>query len=150
MTTRYSAEGGFWLATSSSVSLSQLRRGSKASWNFPQCNRASCNWAIRSATWGWGGGEDDGHPRTETKTSEMDCYDSHPFVEGVPLEVGALQVVFQRLRVCVFGGTLNQALTDGVDMLQLGLNAVHLLSLHSLKTRGGLINTSCFFIIFST
>ena len=52
LTTRYSADGGFWLATSSSVSLSQLSRGSRASWNFPQCNRASCSWAIRSATWG--------------------------------------------------------------------------------------------------
>lgn len=51
LTTRYSADGGFWLATSSSVSLSQLRRGSRASWNFPQCNRASCSWAILSATW---------------------------------------------------------------------------------------------------
>lgn len=50
LTTRYSADGGFWLTTSSSVSLSQLSRGSSASWNFPQCNRASCNWAIRSAT----------------------------------------------------------------------------------------------------
>lgn len=52
LTTRYSADGGFWLVTSSSVSLSQLSRGSRASWNFPQCNRASCSWAIRSATWG--------------------------------------------------------------------------------------------------
>lgn len=51
LTTRYSADGGFWLATSSSVSVSQLNKGSRASWNFPQCNKASCSWAMRSATW---------------------------------------------------------------------------------------------------
>lgn len=51
LTTRYSADGGFWLATSSSVSLNQLNKGSRASWNFPQCNKASCSWAMRSATW---------------------------------------------------------------------------------------------------
>lgn len=60
---------------------------------------------------------------------------SYPFVERVPLEVGALQVVLQRLGVRVFGGTLNQALPHSVDMLQLRLNAVHLLPLHSLKQR---------------
>lgn len=50
LTTRYSADGGFWLAISSSVSLNQLNRGSRASWNFPQCKRASWSWAILSAT----------------------------------------------------------------------------------------------------
>lgn len=60
---------------------------------------------------------------------------SYPFVERVPLEVGALQVVLQRLGVRVFGRTLNQALTHSVDVLQPRLNAVHLLPLHGLKTR---------------
>lgn len=60
---------------------------------------------------------------------------SYPFVERVPLEVGALQVVLQCLGVRVFGRTLNQALTHSVDVLQPRLNAVHLIPLHRLKTR---------------
>lgn len=74
---------------------------------------------------------------------------SYPFVERVPLEVGALQVVLQRLGVRVFGRTLNQALTHSVDVLQPRLNAVHLLPLHRLKTRERereLIIT-CFFLL---
>lgn len=35
---------------SSSVSASQLSRGSRASWNFPQWSKASCSWAILWAT----------------------------------------------------------------------------------------------------
>lgn len=49
LTTLNSADGGFWLAMSSSVSVSQLSSDSRASWNLPQCNRASCSWAERSA-----------------------------------------------------------------------------------------------------
>lgn len=41
--------------------------------------------------------------------------------------------MLQCLRVGVFGGALDQALADCVDVLQLRLNAVHLLSLHGLK-----------------
>lgn len=75
---------------------------------------------------------------------DCDHDDSYPLVEGVPLEVGALQVVLQRLGVRVLGGTLNQALAHRVDVLQFGLDAVHLLPLHRLKTRGGLSITTCF------
>lgn len=77
--------------------------------------------------------------------ASWDCdHDSYPLVEGIPLEVGALQVVLQRLGVRVLGGTLNQALAHRVDVLQFGLDAVHLLPLHRLKTRGGLSITTCF------
>jgi len=41
--------------------------------------------------------------------------------------------VLQRLSVGVLGGALDQTLTHCVDVLQLWLNAVHLLSLHSLR-----------------
>lgn len=51
LTTLNSADGGFWLATRSSVSMSQLSRDSRASWNLPQWRRASCNCAARWATW---------------------------------------------------------------------------------------------------
>lgn len=43
--------------------------------------------------------------------------------------------MLQSLGVCVFGGTLDQALTHCIDVLQPGLNVVHLLSLHSLGQR---------------
>lgn len=60
----------------------------------------------------------------------------YPLVEWVPLEVGGLQVVLQRLGVSVFGGALDETLTHCVDVLQLWLNAVYLLSLHSLRGEG--------------
>lgn len=61
----------------------------------------------------------------------------YPFVERVPSQVGGLQVVLQRLGVRVLGGALDQTLTHGVDVLQLGLDAVHLLTLHSLRGEEG-------------
>lgn len=41
--------------------------------------------------------------------------------------------MLQSLGVCVFGCTLDQALAHRVHVLQLGLNAVHLLPLHRLR-----------------
>lgn len=43
--------------------------------------------------------------------------------------------MLQSLGVCVFGCTLDQALAHRVHVLQLGLNAVHLLPLHRLSQR---------------
>lgn len=72
---------------------------------------------------------------------------SYPFVERVPLEVGALQVVLQRLGVRVFGRTLNQTLTHSVDVLQPRLDAVHLLPLHGLGERESPSSPAFFLII---
>lgn len=59
---------------------------------------------------------------------------SYPFVEGVPLQVGGFQVMLQSLCVCVFSCTLDEALTHSIHMVQSGLDAVYLLTLHSLHT----------------
>lgn len=54
---------------SSSVSASQLSKGSKASWNFPQCNRASCSCAILWATYMLPGHGHTGHHQSCICTS---------------------------------------------------------------------------------
>lgn len=58
---------------------------------------------------------------------------AYPLVEGVPAQVGGLQVMFQGLSVSVFGCTLDETLTHSVDMLQFRLNAVKLLPFHCLE-----------------
>lgn len=58
---------------------------------------------------------------------------AYPLVEGVPAQVGGLQVMFQGLSVGVFGCTLDKTLTHSIDMLQFRLNAVKLLPFHCLK-----------------
>ncbi len=59
---------------------------------------------------------------------------AYPLVEGVPVQVGGLQVMFQGLSVSVFGCTLDKTLSHSVDMLQFGLNAVYLLPFDGLKS----------------
>ncbi len=51
LTTLYSGDGGFWLATISSVSANQDSRESSASVNFPDCNSALSRLLSRSDTW---------------------------------------------------------------------------------------------------
>lgn len=68
-----------------------------------------------------------------TATRANLCLVTHPLVERVPSEVGGLQVVLQSLRVRVLGGALDQTLTHRVDVLQLRLNPVHLLTLQRLR-----------------
>jgi len=58
---------------------------------------------------------------------------AYPLVEGVPAQVGGLQVMFQCLSVGVFGCTLDKTLTHCIDMLQFRLNAVKLLPFNCLK-----------------
>lgn len=133
-TTLYSAEGGFWLEMSSSVSASQLSSGSRASWNFPQCNRASCSWATRWATC---------TPKTTTtplqcqglapepqlpacdpllppdprKSRDSPSPCSHLLVEGVPAGVDFFHVMLQPLDITVFPGALDESLTNSIDLL---------------------------------
>lgn len=62
---------------------------------------------------------------------------TYPLVEGVPSQVGGVQVVLQSLRVGVLAGALDEALAHGVGVLQPRLDAVHLLPLHGLEGKKG-------------
>lgn len=56
------------------------------------------------------------------------------FVQGIPLCVDALQVVFKLLGAGAFGNILDQTLTDRVDVLKVGLQRINVFFLESLKT----------------
>lgn len=118
-TTLYSADGGFWLEMSSSVSASQLSNGSRASWNFPQRSRASCSWAILWATCRhaapsgmWDGGP--AAPRAPGPSPSP-----HLLVEGVPAGVDLFHVMFQPLDITVLPGALDESLANSIHLLQL-------------------------------
>lgn len=58
------------------------------------------------------------------------------FVEGIPLGVDTIQVIFKLLGAGAFSSVLDQPLPEGIDVLKLGLQWINVLFLKSLNANG--------------
>lgn len=65
------------------------------------------------------------------------------FIEGIPLGVDLLQIILELPGAGAFGSVLDQALTEGADVLKLRLQRINVLFLESLQTNG--TNTNKYF-----